>query len=727
MDKSSIAIDFGTKNLLKIVLMFQLAVLGVIGLDFIGLKIPILREAICFIYLTFIPGILLLRILKLYELDIIESILYSVGISLAFLMLIGSLMNSFYPLLGITKPISEIPLLITISVIVFLLCFICYLRDKDYSTSFSINIKQILSPPVLSLLLLPFLAILGACLFNFYDTNILLLILLGIISLIPIFIVVHRCSLNIYPLIIWVVSISLLFHTSLVTMFISNHGDADMLYLFASVVKTSNFWDVTIASPTNSLLSVTMFLPIFSKMTDLDLIWVMKIIYPAVFSLVPVGLFHIYNKQFSKRASLLSCFLFMFTFTFYTNMPLNVKTGLAIFFIVVFVMLAMNKEINPLKKKALLIVFILSVIVSHYGTSYLFLLSIIFVSFLTQLMPIYNSHPRRERNTITPIFVVLSTVLAFSWYIYTSSSTGFSLIVGFLNNFINSLFVEAFTMEQLALSTELPISIVIARYLYFIIYFFISIGIFKSTYDIISRKEGNDFNREFMAFSIFFYGVVLTAFLPTRTFSMVRVSFICLMFIAPFCAIGIKYVFDILLRSYSSERSALIFFSAILTILLLFSSGVVSEGILKGDDFSFNKLIVNEARAGNIENPHFIYEYSRIYNQQDIISAKWLLAKFDVKEREHRVYVDLFGGNIFSICSNTTHRKKLSCFDLRRAPILPGSYIYLRYYANIRGLTVVRGEQGLVMKNIGEILTYGRVPVKNKIYTNGDCVILYVD
>jgi len=48
----------------------DLAMWGVIGLDVVGLQIPILRQLIGFIYLTFIPGIIILRILKLHKLEI---------------------------------------------------------------------------------------------------------------------------------------------------------------------------------------------------------------------------------------------------------------------------------------------------------------------------------------------------------------------------------------------------------------------------------------------------------------------------------------------------------------------------------------------------------------------------------------------------------------------------------------------------------------------------------
>jgi uncharacterized membrane protein len=55
--------DCAIKKFLKVVLAIQLAIWGVIGLDVIGFQIPILRQLIGFVYLTFIPDILLLRIL----------------------------------------------------------------------------------------------------------------------------------------------------------------------------------------------------------------------------------------------------------------------------------------------------------------------------------------------------------------------------------------------------------------------------------------------------------------------------------------------------------------------------------------------------------------------------------------------------------------------------------------------------------------------------------------
>jgi len=106
--RSNLVIHLTTKNLLIVIFSLQLAFLGLVGLEKLGLEIPILRQAVGFIYLTFVPGFLIFKILQINNRNIIESLLYSVGLSLSFLMWTGALINFLYPLIGISKPISEI-------------------------------------------------------------------------------------------------------------------------------------------------------------------------------------------------------------------------------------------------------------------------------------------------------------------------------------------------------------------------------------------------------------------------------------------------------------------------------------------------------------------------------------------------------------------------------------------------------------------------------------------
>ena len=160
--------DWKITKFLEIVLTIQVAVLGSIGLESIGVKVPILRELITFIYLLFVPGILMIRIMRMHKLGSIETFLYSVGLSIAILMLVGLLMNTLYPLMGISKPLSSSYLIITFTILVGILSVLSYIKDKNFCDPDFINIP-ICHKNFLFLCLIPFITILGTYLMNLPD------------------------------------------------------------------------------------------------------------------------------------------------------------------------------------------------------------------------------------------------------------------------------------------------------------------------------------------------------------------------------------------------------------------------------------------------------------------------------------------------------------------------------------------------------------------------------
>ncbi|MCK4733687.1 MAG: DUF2206 domain-containing protein, partial [Methanophagales archaeon] len=366
--------DWEIGKFLKLVLAIQFAVWSMIGLDAAGFQIPILRQFIGFIYLTFIPGILILRILKLHKLGNIETLLYTVGLSIATLMFTGLFMNTVYPLFGISGPISITPLIITISILVLVLCILSYIRDKDFSEPSFIDVGNVLSPPALFLCLIPFFAIFGTYMVNFHHNNILLMFLIIIIALIVLLIGFDKfIPKNLYPLAVFVIAISFLYHRSLISMYIIG-WDIHTEYYLANLVIGNSYWDSTIFSTVNAMLSITMLAPIFSDICSMSLTWVFKTIYPLLFSLVPLGLYRIFQKQTDDKIAFLSIFFFMSMVRFYSPMP---RQNIAEFYLVLLILSLIDKDINKIKRSVLFIVFGVSLAISHYGTSYIYMFCLI--------------------------------------------------------------------------------------------------------------------------------------------------------------------------------------------------------------------------------------------------------------------------------------------------------------------------------------------------------------
>ncbi|HNS25321.1 MAG TPA: hypothetical protein PKK85_04550, partial [Methanobacteriaceae archaeon] len=74
--------DWNIKPFLWLIFLLQFSLLILILLESIDIQIPILRELISFIILFFIPGVLILRILRLHDLGNTRTVFYSVGLSI---------------------------------------------------------------------------------------------------------------------------------------------------------------------------------------------------------------------------------------------------------------------------------------------------------------------------------------------------------------------------------------------------------------------------------------------------------------------------------------------------------------------------------------------------------------------------------------------------------------------------------------------------------------------
>jgi len=149
--------DWEIKSCLEVVIFIQIAVIGFTVLGILGFNVPVVRPITGFVYLTFIPGILLLRILRIHKLSAAETLLYSVGLSIALLMLTGLLMNFILPLIGVSEPISLVPLVAVFGAEVAVLSWASYKRDRSFSDCGHIDTRSLVSSPVLFLSLIPFL------------------------------------------------------------------------------------------------------------------------------------------------------------------------------------------------------------------------------------------------------------------------------------------------------------------------------------------------------------------------------------------------------------------------------------------------------------------------------------------------------------------------------------------------------------------------------------------
>ena len=760
--------DLDIKSFLKIILAVQLALWCLIGLDAICFQIPILRQLIGFIYLTFVPGILILRILKLHKLSNIETLLYTVGLSIATLMFTGLFINTVYPLFGISGPISTTSLVITISVIVLVLCVISYVRDKDFAEQSFIDIKDVLSPPVLFLCLILFLAIFGTYLVDFYHNNLLIMVLMVVIALVAFLIGFDKfIPKKLYPLAVFMVVIALLYKQSLIGMYLPG-WDIHQEYNLANLVNIKSLWDPTIPSIVNAMLSITMLAPIYSMFLNMDLTWVFKVIYPLLYSFRTLGLYHVFQKQTDDKIAFLSCF---FLSIFSPGMVTLARQEIAELFLVLLMLLMIDKNINTIKRSLLFIVFGISMVVSHYGLSYIFMFTLITAWIILVLIDAPaiqrlrdNFHAKfsrykREKLAGNPIslntedrkisstFVLLFVVFALTWYMYVSSSSVFNAIVHIGDHIASSIFTDFLNPEatqglSILLSETISPLHEVSKFLHHITQFFIVVGIFK----LVLRGRGMKFQDEYAVFSVLNL-MLLLACITVPHFSGAlntsRFYRITLIFLAPFCVIGGVTVFrsvskafkcishkffnitDIAKNNHANLQTSLKLLSIFFVIFCLFNTGFIYT--ITGElvyPLSVNRM----AKTNEIT----MLDKERTY-KCDAFSAEWLSTNIKSKDR---IYAGYIANEMVLISYGMQPRAYWHAHELSNTSgyICKKSYIYLRRTNVIKGVIIGEGTPigrgGVIICRENIWNTTDVLPPSDRIdviYTNGGSEIYYYE
>jgi len=723
--------DWDIKKFLGVILSIQLAVWGVIGMDSMSLQIPILRQIISFIYLTFVPGILIIRCLKLHKLGNVETLLYSVGLSIATLIFTGFFMNIAYPLLGISEPISTAPLLITISVVVLMMCILSYVNDKDFSNSSYIDIKGILSIPTLLICLIPFLSIFGTYLVNSHQNNIFIAILIFVLSIIVILIGFDKfipCNLKYF--VVFIISISLLYHRSLISMYLWG-WDIQVEYFLCNLVKANGIWDLTNPLTLNSALSIVIVAPIYSIISNMDTTWVLKIIYPFLFSLVPLGLFCIFQKQSDDKVAFLSCFFFMSIQTFYGEMLQLGRQQIAELFLVLWILLLIDKNIDGMKKSFISIIFGASLAVSHYAISYIYILYIIVAWLILNLGEkckirriisiIYSKFGkeieydcailgslRKGHVSIRSGFISFFIIFTFAWYIFVSNSSVFNNILNIGNHIANSVVSDfldpkaSYGLYAILADPATPLHRM-AKYVQLFCQFLISLGIIALLLGVNKTK----FEKEYVALSYANFIICCAAIIVPHFVNAIdttRLYHITLIFLAPFCIIGWITASHIIFKAFAifntdqNIRHALKILSVFLAIILYFSTGLVYE-IARDNPTSISL-------NNTIDYPRF--------NDQEVSSAKWL---YRVK-KDYTIYSESYKQNLFWSLSGSSDLLAEFPVNITKiyddAKINGGIYIYVKKDENVLISGRKYGIRDTYYVNASAIISD-----TNGIYTNG--------
>ena len=378
-------------------------------------NIPFLRQIIGFLFLIFLPGLLILRVLKLDKIESTEKLVLSVGLSIIFLMFFGLLINYLLLSIGYETPLATVSILISFNIAFVVLAIIGYKRNENLTFSLpnfnlSTSEKAFLIVPIL----FPALSILGTYIMKTVDDNSILMLLLFLIPIYVCFVCFfnHKFSKRLYPAVIFLISISLLLIFMMRFPHICGHDVHEEYGLFFRTTFDNLHWSVFGHSTLDACLSISLLPTIFQSILNVNADeYLFKGVYVSICSFGPLAIYIISKKYVDEIYAFLASFFFMSQIVF-LSVAGSPRTNLAIFFTALAVMVFFSDKINPVTKRALFIVFLLSMVVSHYSTTYIFFFVILFSWFAVELL----SKKYTFKKILSLTLVLIFFAFIFCWY-----------------------------------------------------------------------------------------------------------------------------------------------------------------------------------------------------------------------------------------------------------------------------------------------------------------------
>jgi uncharacterized membrane protein len=690
-----------------------LVVLVLVFCFVVFLDIPIARQVIGFLFVTFIPGFVFLKILKVNMLNKVELALFSIGMSIAFLMIFGFLISEFFFAAGFSNPLSLLPLMVFFSSFVLVGGILVYLR-KGFVTSWKLELPRKI-PSILLFLCLPILSIVGATCVNVYGRNSILLFAIVSISVLFIGGVLSKRLLpsKLYPFAVLTIAIAILYHATLISNYIISYGsDIPLEYLVFKTTQSNANWSLTNPFSGNlgmgryySMLSITVLPTVYSNLLNMDQM-IFKILFPLIFSLVPLALYQLWKEYVGARFAFISAFLFMAESTFYFELISLTRQMIAELFFVILLLVILNKKIKPASKIVCFMIFSFALITSHYALAEIFLFFIAFTAISLIAL-------KRPSKSITFPMIVFFFVLMFTWYIFTSGSATFDSFMKFgdnvvsqLGDFFNPLSRGETVMVGLGLAAAPSIFNTISRVFAYLIQALIILGFIG----LIAKRIKVKIEKEYFVLSV--TSIVVLAMLLiipglAGTLNMTRFYHLLLFFLAPFCVIGSSWLLQLV---FKRERKFVVA-ALLLTVLVpyfLFQTNFVYE-VTGSPSWS---LPLSGYRMNALQ----LYSSNGFVDAHSAYGAKWLSTNVNLNTSrlfaDERTSVNIlvfFGGIGAYPLSNTTSVADHGVVYLGTMNVVGGVFPFGRLSWNSSELSHIFSGLDVIYSN-GDSVIYGHSP-----------------
>jgi uncharacterized membrane protein len=538
---------------------------------------------------------------------------------------------------------------------------------------------------------------------------------------------------SLFIAIIWSVSLSLL----LSSVFVSGNlrgFDINDEYRISSEVLALHRWNFAGTSLYNSVISIALLVPMVSVVSGLTPLNILQLIFPLIYSIVPLILYKIYRNLLSSRSAFLSTLLFMFFSTFYDEMYQLGRQEIAEVILMLLIWILLSTKHTTRVSLGLVTILTIGFVTAHYSLALIFLVFAIFSS----LVPLIN---RRWVPLVNSRVLLTMLVVGLGWYLFAASGAAVVTISGSVSKVLAGVSADFSTPSE---APAVFLGVVqgapgILHDMNRVIQYLVQVLLVLGFLALVRRPRKTLAETQLlplMAAALVFLGSAVTVPFLAGTLQITRIYHISLLFISPCFVYGIQQLDSTFRRIFSSMRRTLSFSwrfpmtlpgrvsvkaviaAAILFSYFLFTSGWVWAVTL---DRLPTSLILDSERMRNSSNPVIVSEYNQVFIQsQDIAAASWLTQ---------------YRSTSLAVCSDYfVSYGVLTSYGAfpRTGPgsvnILPDqcqyseSYVYLSYYNNVERIGYASNPPNIKQFSISDIWARPHADMESRVFSDGAAI-----
>jgi uncharacterized membrane protein len=660
-------------------------------------------------------------------------------------MLVGILVNELGSINLISKPLSLEPLFITINISITLICGLSYFINKkktDYAGIGYTDTNGLKFWAILPHFILPLLGVIGVLCVLVFQSNIILISTL--IAVLIVFLLSFSSSKlsSHYPLIILSIALTLLLSTTLISRYM--YGP-DIGFEFNGFMATKNmsFWnrqDYTNYDQYSSIsmASVTVLPTIYANLLNLDGGWVFKIVFAIILSLVPLGLYQLYQAQWGKKIAFAAVFFFMSNYVFFQVLVMVGKQMVAELFYVLLFLIILREGVKYRSNWVIMLFLFFGLIVSHYGTNYIFVFIICMTFIIGKIF--FKKKKLKMKSTI----IVTSLCLTFLWYLNVVQGP-FEKLVNVVRSTFENLLPEFLLAQSRGKSVQSALGIIEAPSTLHtagtIIFNLAMVLLVLGFLYLILKWRRGQADSDYALITSLNMILLLSAIIVPRFagfLEMGRLFQIVIIFLSPLFVLGAKFLCENVskiikksssgLKRVNKTKSYFLLLAAIILVpFFLFQTGVIYE--LAGDPLPSSISISKYKLEDSID----------LIHESDVFSANWLSRYGAVKstltysDTISLLYVltsySTIDRSMISIFSNETTEREVYIgvfsFAIQEVANPKQAYIYLRQY-NVKHGLVVYNPKTDTQYEVSELpILNSTEAFINKIYSNSASEIYY--